>query len=548
MVKLFRNYFGIIIIIVVGFIPLLELFHAGLPITHDGQDHVARIANFYLSLSQGSIVPRWAANLNWGYGHPILMFLYPLPSYLASAFHFLGFSFVDSLKILFGISFIASGLAMYLWIRNVLNDNVAILAGTFYMLAPYRLIDLYVRGAIGEHVAFVFGPLICYLLLKFFKNQKSKIIPVGLSVSIAGLFLSHNAVAIMFLPIAVFYAAYLIYESKTKKLLVINYSIFALLGVGLSAFFLFPAFFEGKYTLRNIVTGSGEYKQGFVNFTQFFIPSWSYGGSALLSKQIGVVQILGLCISLLFIFQKKAKKWRLFFGLFTAFFLGSLILMTPVSNIIWERVSLLQKFQFPWRFLSSVVFTTAIISSLWVFFIKKYSGVFVLAAVFACLVLYSGYFHAQGYINKQEKFYTGIYNSTTDTGESSPIWSVRFMEKVPRAHAEIIDGSGTVTEVSRTAIEHKYLISAKTRVRLRENTVYFPGWKVLVNNKPVDIEFQDPLNRGLITYILPPGESSVAIKFTNTKLRTISDWVSIFSLLTLFFFYFFPIRKLRINI
>lgn len=98
-----KRYSSILILIVIGFIPVIPLFHAGLPITHDGQDHVARIANFYASLSEGNIIPRWAENLNWGYGHPILMFLYPLPSYLASFFHFLGFSFVDSVKIVFGV-------------------------------------------------------------------------------------------------------------------------------------------------------------------------------------------------------------------------------------------------------------------------------------------------------------------------------------------------------------------------------------------------------------------------------------------------------------
>src|SRR5512143_3061861 len=100
------------VLILVSFIPLLWLLHPGLPVTHDGPDHVARIANFYQSLSEGNIVPRWAANLNWGYGHPILMFLYPIPSYVASVFHFMGFPYIDSTKLVLGLSFIASILWM----------------------------------------------------------------------------------------------------------------------------------------------------------------------------------------------------------------------------------------------------------------------------------------------------------------------------------------------------------------------------------------------------------------------------------------------------
>ena len=107
-----KKHFFLLILFLILLIPILDLFKPGLPVTHDGQDHVARIANFYQSLSEGNIIPRWAGNLNWGYGHPILMFLYPLPSYIASLFHFLGISFVDSTKLVFAVSFVASIFAM----------------------------------------------------------------------------------------------------------------------------------------------------------------------------------------------------------------------------------------------------------------------------------------------------------------------------------------------------------------------------------------------------------------------------------------------------
>ncbi len=76
----------VIVLLALSIFPLLDLLHPGIPRGHDTPDHVARIANFYQSLAEGNLIPRWAGNLNWGYGHPILMFLYPLPSYIASVF------------------------------------------------------------------------------------------------------------------------------------------------------------------------------------------------------------------------------------------------------------------------------------------------------------------------------------------------------------------------------------------------------------------------------------------------------------------------------
>ena len=169
---LHNKNFGFIFIFLLGLIPLLDLLHPGLPVTHDGQDHVARIANFYQSLSEGNIVPRWAGNLNWGFGHPILMFLYPLPSYLGSFFHYLGFSFIDSVKLVFAVSYVGSGFAMYLWAKNALGEKAGMVCAALYLYAPYRFVDLYVRGAIGEHVAFLFAPLVLLFLLHLSQEIK----------------------------------------------------------------------------------------------------------------------------------------------------------------------------------------------------------------------------------------------------------------------------------------------------------------------------------------------------------------------------------------
>src|SRR3989344_2058741 len=189
-----------IFIVIISFLPLLPLLVPGLPVTHDGQDHVARIANFYQNLKEEVIVPRWAANLNWGYGHPTLMFLYPLPSYVSSVFHSFGFSLVDSVKLVFGLSFIASALTMYLWMKTAFGRTAGIFGALLYTFAPYRFVDIYVRGALGEHVAFIFPPLVFYGLLQLAKNNRSQAGGVIIALSMAGLILSHNAVPLMVLP------------------------------------------------------------------------------------------------------------------------------------------------------------------------------------------------------------------------------------------------------------------------------------------------------------------------------------------------------------
>lgn len=536
MMKLLRKgkLFFPILLVIVSLVPLLDFFHPGLPLTHDGQDHVARIANFYANLQQGNITPHWAGNLNWGYGHPILMFLYPLPSYLASLFHAFGFSFIDSTKIVFGIAYILSGLSMYLWLKVFLSKPASAIGGALYLFAPYRFVELYVRGDIGEHVAFIFPPLVLYFLLKL-SRKNSFVSLLGGSLSFAGLILAHNAMSLMFLPIILIYAAYLFYLVKFNRKFIISVFSLILLGFGFSAFFWIPAFFEGKYTLRNIVT-SGVAFTRFVPFVKYIYSPWSYGQTGEFSVQVGIIHWIAVLsgIPLLgYYYKKKNINFLLLIGLLIIFII-SFFIMLPQSMFLWEKVTLLQNFQFPWRFIAVTVFTTSVMGALAFSFIQEKKQ-FSIAITLAILILLinKDYSHANGYLYKPENFFTGIYNGTTDTGESSPVWSVRFMEQRPKAHIVLIGGSAKIKEQQRTITKHIYSVNVDNKAQLQENTLYFPGWEIFVDNKLVPIEYQDPNNRGLMTFYIEKGLHNVVVTFGETRLRLISDYLSIFSLFAL---------------
>lgn len=522
----------LILLILLSLVPLLDLLKPGLPLTHDGQDHIARIANFYLNLSEGNIIPRWGQNLNWGYGHPVLMFLYPLPSYATSMFHFLGFSLIDSLKIVFGLTLILSGAFMFLWLREFLGYLPGFVGGLLYMFAPYRFVDLYVRGALGEHVAFVFLPLIFYFLLKLSKEKKfNPFTLIGGALSLAGLFLSHNAISVMFLPLAVLYSIFLISTVKKRIKLVSKYLGIFILGVGLSSFFLLPAFFEGKYTLRDIVTAK-EYATRFSDISKFIYGEWNYGISGQFSVQVGLVHwmLVALSVPISFVlFKKKSKLLFLVCGAII-FFVATIFLMTPQSHFIWDKFTILQKFQFPWRFLSIIVFISSILGAIVINQLKDLRKLLTVIFIILILLINKDFWHAKGYLQKNESFFTGIYNGTTDTGESSPIWSVRFMENRPQGRIQVIDGNATINESFRSSTKHEYKINSLTETRIRENTLYFPGWEAFIDGKKTAIEFQDPQNRGLITFFIPKGVHKVSVIFGETNFRLGSDIISLVSI------------------
>ena len=116
--------------------------------------------------------------------------------------------FVDATKLVFAVAYIASMVTMFVWAEAQWGRIAGLTAAIVYGFAPYRFVDLYVRGAIGEHTAFVFLPIILWGLLKLARCRNRRWGMV-VAASIAGLLLSHNAMSLMFLPVVFLYGAYL---------------------------------------------------------------------------------------------------------------------------------------------------------------------------------------------------------------------------------------------------------------------------------------------------------------------------------------------------
>lgn len=162
----------------------------------------------------------------------------------------------------------------------------------------------------------------------------------------------------------------------------------------------------------------------------------------------------------------------------------------------------------------------------------------------AVVIISIPFWQSDGYIEKPASYYSSVYPGTTDTGESAPVWSVRFMEKEPVAQVQVVEGEGAIDIGARTSTKHVYTVqTVSEKTRLLDNTLYFPGWKVSVDGieLPVtDLLFQDPNYRGLINfYINMPGTHTIIVEFTDTKLRTISNIISVISGILVIGIYFY---------
>ena len=193
------------VILVLAAVALIPLFLPGIAESDDILVSIYRVFALQESWRQGLFYPRFAPVLGFGYGEPLFQFYPPLASYVASAFALAGGGVVDGVKITFALALALSGLGAYRLGRALLpTRRGALLAAIVYMLAPYQLANLYVRGAMAEALALALLP---WLLWAF-----QRLISVGgvywflgASLGLAGLLLTHTTQSLVFLPVLILF-------------------------------------------------------------------------------------------------------------------------------------------------------------------------------------------------------------------------------------------------------------------------------------------------------------------------------------------------------
>lgn len=465
--------------------------------------HFFRLLEFDKCVQNLEIPCRWAPDAGLGYGEPLFNFYTQLPYVFGELFHIIGFQLIDSLKISFVFSLIFSGISMYILASKLWGNKLAALVSSIvYVYAPYRAVDVWVRGALPEAMSFIFFPLILFFLDKSIEEKgiRNKLL-LGLMMALS--ILNHNLSFLMFIPVIVIWTIYrLLLWKKIKSSLWLIFPI--VLAICLSAFYILPVIFESKYIdLASTTVGYFDFRAHFVTISQLLVSRfWGYGGSTWgdsdgLSLAVGQVQ--WIVPVLLFVALAATKKLKGNSEFLTLFILGwaFLFLTHNKSTILWENIDFMKYIQFPWRFLSIAVFCFSLcVGAISKVFKKKLLiGFAVLIVGFSVLLTINFFKEDIWYNYADQDLVTGenwILQRTASIGDFWPL----FGHKIPNepASGEFIN--------------------------------YFPGWKQEVNGLLVDAT---PDERGLIL-----AKNS---RFENTPVRTIGNTISLISVMLLIALY-----------
>ncbi len=497
-----KRHFAIITLILACTLPFfITLASPHLPHTSDGGVHLPRMGAYFKALADGLVPVRWAGDLNYGYGLPLFNFMYHTPYLISSIFIAAGMPLVLTFKLTLFLSFLFSGLFMYMFTREWLGDKKSALFLTiFYQFAPFRLVEILVRGAIGGIYSYTFLPLVLWGIIKLFKKQQ---VTNAAITAFATFFLiiSHNSLSLVFFGVIALFS--LSFSPNRKAFF---WAAAALTwGLLAASFYWIPALMEHKYTYGDLFM-QALYRTHFPPFLNFFIPNITNAQAfrtAEISVQLGffhLVAVIAAIIGLLRGTFDRQTKRIIWFGL--GLLLLAFFFMQPVSLPLWEHISFLRQFQFPWRFLALTSFATALIS---ISLVKTIRSKSIITAILVGCVVSTGYFWypPQGFDRVNESDFWNYPLNTTYFGETDVIWSAGPAKEYPKSRVEFAEGSGEVMNFTKKTQLHTFTVIASSPAKLVDHTQYFPGWRAYVDNKKTEIEFQDQNWRGEITFAVP---------------------------------------------
>ena len=358
-----NKYVHYSIIIIIGMILSIPLIKLQLINTDDGFFHLLRLMGTKNSLKIGLLPPLIAPYFCNGGGYAVNLFYNPLPTYISMIFYIFIRDFPAVLKLFATICTIISGITMYNFTKEVAkNKIIALLSAILYVVAPYKLTNIYDRFAIGEFTALAFLPVLFEGLFSLFNDngEKSFYICIGATL----ITISHTITIVYATIFSAVYVLFNIKKIKDRRIL-FKLSINVCFTLLMVLFFIIPML-EAKKSCNYTV-----FDDRLMRTTQDYTYSKAIDITELLGfneksiKQISGMEIYTVILIVstvvaYFLDKKFLEKNKKVYCIFLLFSTICLFISTKLCP--WNKLpNILCKIQYPWRILGFFYFFSSLI-------------------------------------------------------------------------------------------------------------------------------------------------------------------------------------------
>ncbi len=383
------EYANIAIIFIVSIFVCLPLLNKNCNIyIDDGIQHLCRLIGTEQTLVSKQFLPMIMSNFCNNFGYSWNIFYSPITAYIPLIFRIFSFSFETCLKLFMFVVTVATGIAMYKFVIKITkNKNIAILASVLYIIAPYRITDMYVRMALAELTSFIFIPMVfsgMYSIIN--ENKKSSLLIIGAS----GLILTHTVVCMYTAMLCFVYL--IVFIRKLNKKSILNLLVSLLMIVLITSFYwvgLAQHYFSTSYEV--FVPGRME-RVDVLNFYKTSLSQLVYTDQEQkMIYEIGIVTFIGLSLTPIAIMkfekQEKEKDFTKIYGLFGI--LGIVLTIMTLKIFPFEKLpGTFTMIQFTFRLFEFTSFFFAIISAVNFWILIKNFNIrdVIIISLIACLL------------------------------------------------------------------------------------------------------------------------------------------------------------------
>lgn len=550
---------------------------------HEWQYNIFRLVALGDAFSEG-MTGRWIDNFSVGWGYPIFHYTGPLPYTLGALLLNAGFEPVSALNLSWFLAYAGAGITMFWATRTIFGNWGALLASTCYLLAPYHLVDTYVRTNLVETSAFIFPPLILRALWIARERMPAAVLLGAMAVML--LPLTHLlSTYLIGLGLGVFTLCYCVFLPRERRGLFFSSALLmSIFGLFLSAFFWFPAVVDITVVrgFQAITEGYYHYSNHFVYPHQLVSDFWAYGGSEagprdFMSFSLGLVSVLIASSSaVLALFysahivikeyqQKPQERGPELVSLndvkvtqenreFLTFIIAAVLSATAMaymtlqaSDWLWKILPGVESVQFPWRFLFPASFFLAICAGglprLLIMLRPKWAAIGPLVAiVLMSLVIHShwdfakeGSYFGVDRADMTDEHHREIGIWTTNTHEFMPVdvSTIPWTGSGPNKPIEFMSSSTVnANRIAQIELGHgwaevRLLPGAAGTLQFQQH--WHPGWKANIDGVAVDTFPQKDNKFAPIAVQIPENAYAVSFRYGYTQWGQWGLWLSFFA-------------------
>lgn len=516
------------------------LFHPGLFTAHDIWHQVVRLYYYFQAVNDGQFPPYWIGQLANNFGYPLFLFSYQLPWIIGVMFLKMGFDIPSTIKTLFFISYLCSGITMYCFVYSLLKHRAAaLLSSVVYMWLPYHFLITFVSASMGIAFVFTFLPMIFWGIHSIQEKSKSGVAILALGLS--GVILSHIMHVIFLFPTILIFFLWELINAKARFIFLRNICFGIILAVLISSFYLVPAGYYSKFTRVYQETGFSEvYKRHFINFNQLIYSKWGYGPIINNAKngessfQLGFAQWISIMFLILLIITKKISKSQQNLSISVIFiFAASVFLMLDYSKPVWELLTKFVTVDFPFRLLLPATFIASLSAGIVLVNLKRnFQIIFFVFLILTAVYTNRNHINVNQYTNFPILTYLSLETEIT-TNTFNEYLPLQASGKLLNKPWDAVIGENIFSSnVKQTTNLLSFDLEVMKEATVSTGQFYFPGQILYLNNNSTSYNTD---KEGRINFTVPQGKYKITVKYQETLLIQISKVISLIGIILIIF-------------